>query len=534
MRLYIPPKLFVSPLPALTHGQHAHLGVVRLFTLLLSLLLSPAVFSQAVQTAAKLNEAVEQAVMTSPDVQFAYKNYQAVVKERDAAMGRFLPAVDFSYTAGQEDKADPIPNVIKNFSRNQTSLSLRQLLFDGGSAKSDVSRLDASINAKLFELQNAANITAIETTKAYIDLIRYRALVTLSEDNYVAHKVIFEQLKLKANSGVGKRSDVEQAQSRLALAEYNLNVEGSNLHDAEAKYQRYTGKLPPIGLDANLPVDQGIPISRLDALAKAQLNNPSLLATVMDIKAQQSMIKMKAAAFAPRVEFKARQDNGENLSGYIGQHRASVTEVVMSWNLFNGNTDTNLRRKEQDLLQAAENRRDLTCRNMRLELGIAYNDIRKMTEQLKYLDSRQIAIERARDAYRQQFEIGQRSLVDLLNSENEVFESKRMYTNILQDRYYAYARVHHHLGSLLQLLNVERYGSKDAPLPEVQGEHFSELANACPLEAPNPYQANHNNLNARATELLLPPKNAIKPNPLNLDFMNLGEDGLSSSRPSNR
>ena len=187
-------------------------------------------------------------------------------------------------------------------------------------------------------------------------------------------------------------------------------------------------------------------------------------------------------------------------------------------------------------MQAAEKRRDLTCRNARLELEIAYNDIRKLKEQINYLDSRQISIERARDAYRQQFEIGQRSLVDLLNSENEVFEAKRIYTNISSDMYLAYARAHFQLGTLLEVLKVKRYGSEDAPLPDVGSAHVDELSADCPVEVPEPYKANKKDLDARAAEMLTPVRPAA-PAPaatqsLGQDFKSMVEEAQSRNRPA--
>lgn len=479
---------------------------------------------------AKLTEAVEAAIMTSPDVLLAYQNYMALTRELSATRGRFLPGIDITSSTGRERRNDPLPVTpnlsTKNFNRDQNSVALRQLIFDGGNTFNDVERLDYAKRGKIFELQTAANISALEATRAYIDVLRHRKLVSLAEDNYVAHKVIFEQLKLKAAAGVGKRSDVEQAQSRFALAEYNLNVEGSNLHDMEARFQRYTGQLPPAYLDAELPFNRGMPNSATEAVSKAHANNPLILSSVMDIKSQQQLVKVRTASFLPRVEFRARHDFGNNLNGYIGLHRNDVVEVVANWNLLNGGSDYNMRRKELELVQAAERKRDLNCRNARLELEIAYNDIRKLKDQMNYLDLRQIAIERARDAYRQQFEIGQRSLVDLLNSENEVFEAKRLYTNISNDLFLAYARAHHQLGSLLQVLNVQRFGAVDAPLPEVGDEHIRDLVVDCPVEVPTPYRVNNTELDSRAVELLRP----FKPMPASSANPAAGQDVQVRSR----
>ena len=456
----------------------------------------------------KLQQAVEKAILTNPEVLQSYKTYESVLKDKNAAFGRYLPSVDLTASYGSESKTDPIAfQRGKNYTRDQTSLSLRQMLFDGFATANEVKRLDKTSQAKLYELETTSQSIALESTKAFVDLVRYRALTALAEDNYVAHKIIYEQLQLKAKSGVGKKSDVEQAQSRLSLADYNMTVEGSNLHDIEARYERLIGNLPPKDIDEALPVNKDIPPTSVEAVKVAQLHNPMLLGTMQDMLAQQAVLSTKTAAFVPRVDFRARTDRGNDLAGYDGVHKNDVAEVVMTWNLFNGFTDMNLRNKEQELLQAATNRRDKTCRDMRVELDIAYNDIKKLSDQVNYLDARQISIEKARDAYRKQFEIGQRTLVDLLNAENEVFEAKRLYTNTVNDLAIAYARSHYQMGDLLKVLGVSRYASIEAPLPVDSSLDGAAIA-ACPAETAPVYKANREYLDARANEALSAPKDA--------------------------
>jgi adhesin transport system outer membrane protein len=93
---------------------------------------------------------------------------------------------------------------------------------------------------------------------------------------------------------------------------------------------------------------------------------------------------------------------------------------------------------------------------VRQTVAIAHNDIRKLKDQLKALDRNVLAIEKARDAYRQQFDIGQRSLLDLLNAENELYTAKRAYANAEHDLQIAYARTHAAQQTLSSTLGLTR------------------------------------------------------------------------------
>ena len=472
-----------------------------------------------------LKDAVQTSVVTNPEVLQSYKNFEGAVKEADAAWGRYLPSVDLIASYGQENRNDPLVGRDNGrlggaYVRSQASLSVRQMLFDGFFTKTEVERLSRTSRARLFEMEEQSNAVALETVKAYTDLLRFRKLTELSEDNYVAHKVIYEQLLIKAKAGVGKKSDVEQAKSRLSLAEYNMTVEGANLHDIEARFQKVVGFLPPDELDSAMPVNRDIPSEAKQAIIKAQYNSPKLLATIEDSLSQQALLDNKDSAFMPKLDLRMRADRGNDLNGYDGYHGNDVAEVVMSWNLFNGNSDVNFKKKERALLEAAINRRDKFCRDIRVELEIAYNDIKKLIEQYNYLDTRAIAIEKARDAYRKQFEIGQRTLIDLLNTENELYEAKRLLTNIQNDLNFAYARTHYQMGSLLPVLDVTRYASSTtAPRPSSLSELGSNIA-VCPAEAPTPYKANKKNLDSRANEFISAPKEGApaQSENLNKDF----------------
>ena len=125
----------------------------------------------------------------------------------------------------------------------------------------------------------------------------------------------------------------------------------------------------------------------------------------------------------------------------------------------------------------------------------------KLSEQLNYLDQHQTSIEKARDAYRKQFDIGQRTLLDLLDTENELFQAKRAYVNAEHDLGIAYVRTKAGVGELLASLGLTRLDTGDQP--ELQKwEAGSEAPEHCPPEAPTPVVSNKAALNSRAAALV--------------------------------
>lgn len=466
------------------------------YVLIFCLALTPPLANAQVQT---MKTVAEKAVLSNPEVLQRWHAYKSAQGERDAAFGGYLPRLDLSANKGRDHRDDPL--LKKDYTRNSTTLTLTQMLYDGFATRNEVKRFDHALTVRLFELQDASETAALEAARAYIDVLRYRKLVALAEENYVRHRSTFEQIQKKVQAGVGRRVDLEQAAGRLALAEANLLTETSNLHDVSARYMRVVGEQPPKELESLANLTKGMPKDMAEALSAAQGGNPALLASIENVRSAYSAARVRDAAYQPRLDLRLKRDNGHNLNGYIGQHESSSAEVVLSWNLFNGFSDIARSRQYAEQHNVAKDVRDKTCRDVRQNVAIAFNDTRKLTEQLGYLDQHQLSIEKARDAYRKQFDIGQRSLLDLLDSENELFQSRRAYSNAEHDLAVAYVRTHAGLGKLLNTLGVSKAGDPPPPEPEMwaAGEEAPEN---CPPDNPQLYVANKEALNARAQELL--------------------------------
>lgn len=448
-------------------------------------------------SAQTLKDAVQQAVLTNPEVMAKAHAFEASDAERDVAFGAFLPRLDVSASVGRDDYKQPVQT---KSNRNSTSVTLTQMIYDGFATSNEVDRLDFARRSRYFELYGATENTTLDVINAYADVLRYRALVALAEENYVRHRAVFSQISEKANAGVGRRVDMEQAAGRLALAESNLLTDTTNLHDVSARFQRLVG-MPP-GANMAMPDDlnKGIPNNLTDALKIAN-HNPTLLAAIENVRSANSAAKGRNAAFQPRLDFRLRSDRGDNLSnsfGPTGQSQSNTAEFVLTWNLFNGGSDRARLRQYAEQINVARDLRDKTCRDLRQTLSIAYNDTRKLNEQLIYLDQHQLSIEKARDAYRMQFDIGQRSLLDLLDTENELFQAKRAYVNSEFDLQIAYARTNAGMGRLFSSLGLSSIPVTKLPVIEEHGE----TANGCPPIGPDNYVVDKDALNARAEQLV--------------------------------
>lgn len=417
---------------------------------------APASVSALDQAPLTLREAAQLAVLNNPEVLQRWHQVRASEGERDAARGGLYPRIDLNVSTGPERRSDIAGG---RYSTSSGSLSLTQLLYDGFATFGEVRRLDHATRVRVFELVSASESTALEAARAYYDVLRYRELVQLAEENFVEHRAVYAQTDQRVRARVARAVDLEQITGRLALAEANLLIETANLHDTTARFQRIVGRLPPRELQAPAALDRGLPGDVRTALVDTTRGNAAVLAAIENVRAADAALDVRQSAYVPRVDFRLRRDQGRNLEGIPGSTNANVAEIVLNWNLFNGMADRARERQFAEQVNVARDVRDKTCRDNRQTTMIAFNDIVKLKEQLEYLGLHESSLTKALVAYRLQFQIGQRSLLDLLDSENERFQARRALVNARRDLDIAYVRTQAGVGNLLQALDLSRLGT---------------------------------------------------------------------------
>lgn len=450
-----------------------------------------------------LKEAARKAIETNPEVTARLNAYRASLSEVDAARGGYYPRVDLSANVGRDsDRISTRSPQSDHVNRNGVTLSVTQMLWDGLATRNEVQRLGHARLGRYFEFVDTSEQAALEAARAHFDVMRFRRLVELAEDNYVQHKSSHDQIQSRFKAGVSRGVDLEQAAARLALAESNLVTEIANLHDVTARYQRIVGEFPPALSGAPVRLNLGMAPDASQSLQVALSRSPAISAAIEGARAARAQAAGRDAAFQPRLEARLRSGAGSNYDGIRDQKRDTVAELVMNWNLFNGGSDRARTRQFADLAAQAADLRDKACRDVRQTALIAYNDTRKLVDQLKYLDANQLAIEKARDAYRKQFDIGQRSLLDLLNAENELYTARRAYVNADHDLSIAYARTYAAQGSLLSALGLTRSEASAAEAEAAAWAAGEDAAARCPVAGPEVTVTPRTELDARAKALM--------------------------------
>lgn len=409
-----------------------------------------------------LKEAVITAIETNPDVQSNYHLFKSSQHEITIARAGYKPSVDLSASVG---KASRDYDGRGSYNTAQGEVSLTQYLFTGFKTSSEVSYFSSANKVRFFELIATAENIAFETVRAYEDVYRTRQLVALARDNYAKHQEVFSQIEERTLSGVGRAVDLEQVGGRVALAETNLLTEASNLHDVTARYLRVVGSLPAQDFvrDENL-LSVALPESIQQMLTYAYQGNPAFKAAVENINAANARVKSSRSAYYPQAALRARQLTNKNVNSFdqrtdpdrFGDE--SAVELNLTYNLYAGGANKAAVRKSLEDVNFAKDERNRACVDLRQDAQISYNDSHRIAEILNAMRQHELSSDKVRSAYYDQFNIGQRSLLDLLDAENEYFQATRATVIAEGDLLIAHSRALASMGQLLVSLGISREG----------------------------------------------------------------------------
>lgn len=412
---------------------------------------------------APMLEAVSKAINTHPSVQAQWHALLGASARQDAERGPGRPQVDFSASVGRESQTRPGSST-GTYTHTNGTLSVSQLLFDGGAVSAAVRQAGHDKLSRYYRLVDGTETMAYEAAVAYAELARATELVELAKRNYVEHKLIHTALTERESGGVTRRSDVEQALGRLALAESNLAEEVSAHQRAATVYLQVTGNLPPAQVAA-LPRQLDLPKTPTDAVqavSQALRQSPRMWTALEAVRAGRASLDSFRTENAPRVDVRASQSLDRNLDGVRGRSRDAVIELLLRFNLYRGGAYEARVEQAAQALNEAMDRQESTCRDLRQTLTVTLNEINTQREQTQLLDTQRLAAEKVQAAYQQQFDIGQRSLLDLLDTHNEVFEANRAYVRARYAYFSAQARALATLGQLTPALGVSRAGLPSA------------------------------------------------------------------------
>ncbi|MGQ7275308.1 TolC family outer membrane protein [Marinobacter sp. V034] len=401
-----------------------------------------------------LEEAVASAIDSYPTLQERFARLKSVEEQREVVTSEYLPQVSVRAEVGPEHTEYSSGQLLdEDLTRDQVSLSVSQLLFNGFDTRANSSRLEYEADSERLQLLAAAEDLALKVCQIYLEVRKAEELVELTERHVQGHMEILEDVKNLASRGFANEADIAQVSARLANARSSLVAARNNYNDLSATFQRFVGQRP-----ANLrdPVTDPslLPDSREQAIDWARQTHPQLQAAISDISAAKEEVRASQSGYYPRFSIEGYATSGHDIAGFEGRDEDYRVMLVMEYDLYSGGRDKALGRTSNWRYNEALAIRNTTEQQLVEGTQFSWNAYNALQQQEQIEAQSVDASTLAETAYITQFKLGKRSLLDLLNAKVEVFVARKAYINTRYDQQQATYRLLNSAGRLGYALRV--------------------------------------------------------------------------------
>ncbi len=429
-----------------------------------SLILSAPVLAADGAMSFTLQEAVRQGIHTSPEHDIVTSQRNAAHQRLLQANALYLPSVDLALQAGRE-KVFTSPNVdTQALWQRRGSLTLTQLLFDGWGTTNEIKSQKHRLESAERRVKAETEFLGLDVVQAYLDILRQRDLLKIARTNVDNHHRIFKKIQAGVDAGTMADGDAAQAESRLNSAHTNVSSVEQNLRSAEALFINKVGAMPGDLAPPDFPRHQ-LPLTLNLVLQDARAYSPTLAVYQSDVNAAVAEWRGASSAFYPRMNLEINGSKSIDEGGFTGNQEDFSALVVMRWNLLRGGGDT--ARRQEFMYRYAESKARAAAALRQVESEVRDTWAAKdsaFARSQEYLRQSK-ASERVVSVYLDQFTLNRRSLLDVLDAENELFASRSNHLHAFYAEKFAVYRLLAIQGKMLAVLGVE-------PPREIQRGHY--------------------------------------------------------------
>ncbi|HAU0203991.1 TPA: TolC family outer membrane protein [Legionella pneumophila] len=422
-------------------------------------LLVIAMLTSSYVAADTLYEAVQYGMIANPDILLNTAKGLSAKQAIDKAKGGLYPSIDVTGGFGRQRSVNPTSAAIDDTPSTtlnivESAVELRQRLFAGGGIINEVKRNQYLTEAQKWKTQGIAEDLALEITKNYFAVLLHERLYAYSIENLKAHKAVFKMIKERATAGITRTAEVDQANARLALAEANKISALADLQEVKINYAKTVGKWPENLQVPHVPARKSLPNNLARIIEKGLDNHPTVKSSYADIKEAKAQYDVARAAYYPEVNLVLNSSKNKNLGGLIGPNDSDTVAVRMNYNAFRGGADAARIRETAYQVQEAYETKNRTLLELKETIRLAWNAYVASALRIQPLKQHVTASRKTRTAYQDEFKVGKRTLLDLLDSQNEYYESQIELACAENDEILSRYRILNGMGCLLKHLNL--------------------------------------------------------------------------------
>jgi len=397
-----------------------------------------------------LKEVLEFVVERNPEILESVNSYESVKSELGIAKSGFKPTVDISASAGQEyTKGVSTDEKKENLFATRASITANQNLFNGFATTEYVKETKARTMSAAYTVLDTANKVFLSTAEAYVNVLKERELVDLYGENVLTQAQILEQIKEKADSGFGRVSDLYNSESRLALARANYISQQQNLNQSLVTFHRQFGQLVHPSRFVVPEKTLKLPETPQDIVDIAFKNHPAIEVAKYNIKVRKFTHAKSDSTKYPTLDAELRAEHKNNSGGDEGDTNSASATLKLNYSLYDGGKRAAQKQRAFEDMEKEYERLYIERRNLNETVRLAWNILQAEYHKKSFLKDYVDRSFKTLEAFKEEYHVGRRTLLELLDMENEHNEAKVAYITSKYNSMTAYYRLSQAMGALL-------------------------------------------------------------------------------------
>lgn len=410
-----------------------------------------------------LESAIQKTLQNHPEISGYAAAQRAAEMRIGSAKAGYLPTLDLRTAAGYDYTRDQtrtnkinqgVTGTVARGDHFEPSLTLEQPLFDGFETVNQVKKAQKEHVQAGLKIDESKVLLAYRVAEQYIALRRFQRLLKLAQENVANHRQVSGKIETLVKAGKLTIVEREQVLSRLTDAESAVaDIEG-DVDNAIANFVELVGEIPTALSKVHVPIGL-LPTTLQQALQIAYKNNRSLMLARSTVDVAKSDMDVTKSAFYPKLGIEIDAVKRYDVAAKDGTENNLTALLVLRWNLFNGGRDKAKTAEYKERILQAYHDMKKEQRAAEKEVRVSWGELKSSARQAKSLRLAASTKKQLVDAYMAEFNIGKKSLLDILDAFHEFFLAKG--SLITADSTYDLAalRIMAAAGELLSLLGIK-------------------------------------------------------------------------------
>ncbi len=378
-----------------------------------------------------LPSALSAAYMSNPDLNAARAGVRATDELVPQALSGWRPQVFGAGSIGQTTTR--IPGLgTTSLSTSTVGVTVSQFLFRGFQTVNTTKGAEASVQASRAALSNTEQDTLFNAAQAYMNVLTNQAIVELNRQNI---EVLAEQLRATRDRfqvGEVTNTDVAQSEAALSGAYTELNAAEANLLSSKAIYRQVIGR-DPVNLAPAAPAAK-IPSTLDAALRQGHANHPAIESSIYSEEAAAYAVKTAEGALLPTLSLQGSADYANGSSSLIQESSSASITAQLTIPIYQGGFEYSQVREAKETRSQALLQVDSIRQQVRAAVVSAWGALQSATASITSAQAQVKAAQIALDGVREEAKVGQRTTLDVLDSEQILLDAKVSLVNAESDR----------------------------------------------------------------------------------------------------